>query len=89
MNIAEPIPFGGDLSTMVKVLRKHPQTMASHPILLLSVNLESLNDLGFTGRPVATLLDWTPYGRQEEWEDSPTGWPQSAPYVWWRRHDEY
>jgi predicted dithiol-disulfide oxidoreductase (DUF899 family) len=36
-----------------------------------------------------TLLDWTPYGRQEEWEDSPAGWPQSAPYVWWRRHDEY
>jgi predicted dithiol-disulfide oxidoreductase (DUF899 family) len=36
-----------------------------------------------------TLLDWTPLGRQEEWEDSPHGWPQSAPYVWWRRHDEY
>jgi|HubBroStandDraft_6_1064221.scaffolds.fasta_scaffold80128_5 predicted dithiol-disulfide oxidoreductase (DUF899 family) len=36
-----------------------------------------------------TLLDWTPLGRQEEWEDSPAGWPQSAPYVWWRRHDEY
>lgn len=36
-----------------------------------------------------TLLDWTPLGRQEEWEDSPAGWPQSEPYVWWRRHDEY
>ena len=36
-----------------------------------------------------TLLDWTVLGRQEEWEDSPAGWPQSAPYVWWRRHDEY
>ncbi|MDB6152517.1 MAG: YCII-related domain protein [Chthoniobacteraceae bacterium] len=36
-----------------------------------------------------TLLDWTPFGRQEAWEDSPAGWPQSAPYVWWRRHDEY
>jgi predicted dithiol-disulfide oxidoreductase (DUF899 family) len=36
-----------------------------------------------------TLLDWTPLGRQEQWEDSPAGWPQSAPYVWWRRHDEY
>jgi predicted dithiol-disulfide oxidoreductase (DUF899 family) len=21
--------------------------------------------------------------------DSPEGWPQSRPYVWWRRHDEY
>jgi predicted dithiol-disulfide oxidoreductase (DUF899 family) len=36
-----------------------------------------------------TLLDWTPLGRQENWEDSPAGWPQSAPYQWWRRHDEY
>jgi predicted dithiol-disulfide oxidoreductase (DUF899 family) len=36
-----------------------------------------------------TLLDWTPLGRQETWEDSPSGWPQSEPYEWWRRHDEY
>jgi predicted dithiol-disulfide oxidoreductase (DUF899 family) len=35
------------------------------------------------------LLDLTPLGRQEEWEDSPTGRPQSAPYQWWRLHDEY
>ena len=35
------------------------------------------------------LLDLTPRGRQEEWEDSPQGWPQSPPYQWWRRHDEY
>ena len=38
---------------------------------------------------VWTLLDLTPYGRQETWEDSPDGWPQTAPYQWWRRHDEY
>ena len=36
-----------------------------------------------------TLLDWTALGRQEDWEDSPKGWPQSEPYVWWRRHDQY
>jgi predicted dithiol-disulfide oxidoreductase (DUF899 family) len=35
------------------------------------------------------LLDLTPLGRQETWEDSPPGWPQSEPYVWWRKHDEY
>jgi predicted dithiol-disulfide oxidoreductase (DUF899 family) len=38
---------------------------------------------------VWTFLDLTPFGRQETWEDSPEGWPQSAPYKWWRRHDEY
>jgi predicted dithiol-disulfide oxidoreductase (DUF899 family) len=36
-----------------------------------------------------SLLDLTPFGRQETWEDSPEGRPQSAPYQWWRRHDEY
>ena len=35
------------------------------------------------------FLDLTPLGRQETWEDSPAGWPQSPPYEWWRRHDEY
>jgi predicted dithiol-disulfide oxidoreductase (DUF899 family) len=39
--------------------------------------------------PVWTLLDLTPFGRQEEWEDSPAGVPKSPPYTWWRRHDEY
>jgi predicted dithiol-disulfide oxidoreductase (DUF899 family) len=36
-----------------------------------------------------TFLDLTPLGRQEDWEDSPQGYPQTAPYEWWRRHDEY
>jgi predicted dithiol-disulfide oxidoreductase (DUF899 family) len=35
------------------------------------------------------FLDATPFGRQETWEDSPEGWPQTEPYQWWRRHDEY
>jgi predicted dithiol-disulfide oxidoreductase (DUF899 family) len=26
------------------------------------------------------LLDLTPYGRQEDWEDSPQGWPQKPTY---------
>jgi predicted dithiol-disulfide oxidoreductase (DUF899 family) len=34
-------------------------------------------------------LDITALGRQEQWEDSPDGYPQSPPYQWWRRHDEY
>ncbi|MCW2985472.1 MAG: hypothetical protein JWR63_3042 [Conexibacter sp.] len=35
------------------------------------------------------LLDLTPHGRQEDWEDAPAGTPQTAPYAWWRLHDEY
>ena len=38
---------------------------------------------------VWSYLDITALGRQEEWEDSPKGYPQTAPYKWWNWHDEY
>jgi predicted dithiol-disulfide oxidoreductase (DUF899 family) len=34
-------------------------------------------------------LDITALGRQEEWEDSPDGYPQTPPYKWWNWHDNY
>jgi predicted dithiol-disulfide oxidoreductase (DUF899 family) len=34
-------------------------------------------------------LDITALGRQEDWEDSPEGYPKTDRYYWWRRHDEY
>jgi predicted dithiol-disulfide oxidoreductase (DUF899 family) len=33
-------------------------------------------------------LDITALGRQEEWEDSPEGYPQTPPYEWWVWHDD-
>ena len=36
-----------------------------------------------------SYLDLTALGRQEEWEDSPQGYPQTPPYVWWKWHDAY
>src|ERR671916_2288524 len=36
-----------------------------------------------------SYLDITALGRQEEWEDSPEGYPQTAPYQWWNYHDAY
>lgn len=36
-----------------------------------------------------SYLDLTALGRQEEWEDSPEGYPQTPPYRWWHLHDEY
>jgi predicted dithiol-disulfide oxidoreductase (DUF899 family) len=36
-----------------------------------------------------SYLDMTALGRQEEWEDSPDGYPQTAPYEWWNWHDDY
>ncbi len=35
-----------------------------------------------------TYLDLTPFGRQETWEDSPPGWPQTETYTWQRRHED-
>jgi predicted dithiol-disulfide oxidoreductase (DUF899 family) len=38
---------------------------------------------------VWSFLDMTALGRQEEWEKSPRGYPQSRPYKWWNWHDSY
>ena len=38
---------------------------------------------------VWSYLDLTALGRQEMWEDSPEGYPQTQAYVWWNLHDEY
>jgi len=38
---------------------------------------------------VWSYLDMTALGRQENWEDSPAGYPQTVPYKWWNWHDEY
>jgi predicted dithiol-disulfide oxidoreductase (DUF899 family) len=66
---------------------------------VLSVFLRERDDIYFAYQTTArgidrlnlvfNLLDLTPLGRQEDWEDSPPGWRQSQPYVWWRLHDEY
>jgi predicted dithiol-disulfide oxidoreductase (DUF899 family) len=36
-----------------------------------------------------SYLDITALGRQEKWEDSPEGYPQTQAYMWWNLHDEY
>lgn len=35
------------------------------------------------------LLDMTPMGRQEAWQDAPAWVPRKPPYAWWRLHDSY
>jgi predicted dithiol-disulfide oxidoreductase (DUF899 family) len=36
-----------------------------------------------------SYLDMTALGRQEQFEDSPPGYPQTPSYGWWKLHDEY
>ena len=49
------------------------------------VNLRGDEAMGSTW----SYLDITALGRQEEWEDSPEGSPQTPPYGWWNYHDAY
>lgn len=35
------------------------------------------------------LIDLLPYGRQEEWQDSPDGWPQSPTYSRWAPPEDF
>jgi predicted dithiol-disulfide oxidoreductase (DUF899 family) len=42
-------------------------------------NGRGTEQLGFS----FALIDLLPYGRQEEWQDSPEGWPQSPTYSRW------
>ena len=47
-----------------------------------------VNDRGDEGMGTTwSYLDITALGRQEEWEDSPEGYPQTPPYRWWSYHD--
>lgn len=85
--------FGSDFNTDFGVTIDEDETFR------LSVFLRDGDDIYYTyftnGRGVEylgsnwTYLDLTPFGRQESWEDSPAGWPQTPPYEWWRRHDRY
>ncbi len=45
----------------------------SHTYSTYARGIESLTD-------AYSLLDMTPYGRQEDFEDSPSGWPQQPTY---------
>jgi predicted dithiol-disulfide oxidoreductase (DUF899 family) len=85
--------FGSDFNVDFGVTTKQGEVFG------LSVFLRDGDDVfrtNFTnGRGVESVmsnwnfLDLTPLGRQEDWEDSPEGWPQTPRYQWWRRHDEY
>jgi predicted dithiol-disulfide oxidoreductase (DUF899 family) len=36
---------------------------------------------------VRSILDRTPLGRYEDWEDTPEGRPHGPKFVWWSQHD--
>ena len=74
-------PFGADMGA--------PPAGGFQLNVLLRVDDTVYRTYNTTGRGVEQvsftfpLTDLLPYGRQEEWQDSPEGWPQSPTYSRW------
>jgi predicted dithiol-disulfide oxidoreductase (DUF899 family) len=73
-----------------ELVEKNPEHTPEGEAHGLSVFFQVNNDVFHTNSVYArgvesltdaySLLDMTPYGRQEDWEDSPAGWPQKPTY---------
>jgi predicted dithiol-disulfide oxidoreductase (DUF899 family) len=85
--------FGNDFNTDFDMTREGEERSGTSVFLLDGNNIYrtyfSTNRGDEVYMSTWKLLDLTPLGRQESWEDSPEGWPQTPPYEWWRLHDKY
>ena len=76
VNVAQWTHLGGDPITLVNVLRRYPQVMAAKPIIVLSVTLDGMNDLGFKGMPMATMMNWGPFDHLRAAYHRPRAYPK-------------
>ncbi|HVE94001.1 MAG TPA: DUF899 family protein [Acidimicrobiales bacterium] len=80
-------PFGADMGA--------PSNGGFQLNVLLRVGDKAYRTYNTQGRGVEQLshtfplIDLLPYGRQEEWQDSPEGWPQSPTYSRWAPSEYY
>ncbi|AZP22215.1 DUF899 family protein [Streptomyces aquilus] len=71
-----PAPVGGDMGHLTCFLRD-----GDRAFLTYSTTGRGNEPLNIS----LALLDMTPYGRGERWEDKPEGWPEGADACWsWR-----
>lgn len=59
VNLGQWLLLSGDPTSLVNALRKHPEALAGHPTLVISITLDAFNDLAFKGIPIVTLLNWS------------------------------
>lgn len=71
-------PVGGSMGSITSFLRDGDHTFLTYSTT--GRGNERVN--GSFG-----LLDMTPYGRGEAWEDSPEGWPEGRGSCWYWRSD--
>jgi predicted dithiol-disulfide oxidoreductase (DUF899 family) len=72
-------PVGGEMGNLFFFLRDEDRVFLTYATT--DRGAELLN-------PSFGLLDRTPYGRGESWEDNPEGWPQMGGACWFWRTDE-
>ncbi|WP_026315884.1 DUF899 family protein [Actinokineospora enzanensis] len=73
-----PEPVGGDMGHLTTFLRDGDRAFLTY----------STTGRGTEGAtPSFSLLDMTPYGRGETWEDNPDGWPEGRHACWTWRSD--
>ncbi|BBG02682.1 MULTISPECIES: DUF899 family protein [Pseudonocardia] len=71
-------PAGGDMGHLTAYLRDGDRTFLTY------------STTGRGNEPASStfgLLDMTPYGRREAWEDTPRGWPEGDHACWYWRTD--
>ena len=56
-------------------LYKHPEFLAGHPTLVISISLDAFNDLAFKGIPIVTLLNWSVGDHLRTWFHRPKAYP--------------
>lgn len=75
-NVAQWIHLGGDAISLVNALRRYPRIMESKPVIVVSVTLDGLNDLGFKGMPMATMMNWSPIDHLRAAYHRPRAYPR-------------
>ena len=71
-------PIGGEMGSIVSFLRDGDRAFLTY--VTTDRGTERVNG-------AMALLDLTPYGRGEAWEDHPDGWPEGRGACWYWRSD--
>ena len=73
-----PAPIGGDMGYLRSFLRDGDRVFLTYETTGRGVEIAD---------PTLALLDLTPYGRREAWQDTPEGWPEGSDACWYWRTD--
>lgn len=73
-----PAPIGGDMGYLRSFVRQGDRVFLTYETTGRGVEIAD---------PTLALLDITPYGRREAWQDTPEGWPEGNQACWYWRTD--